>query len=155
MTSTQASITPPLRQNVGPLTTTFYPGERCSIPQILGLETVNGTNIAATATPYWAERALAPNLMDVCAPSYLVTTAATCLPGVTNYQDLLGGVMLSGNAWGLGFFYSPGLACPYQWTTATTLASDPSLFSASQPWVKGIRVDTMAPGETIAICCPT
>jgi hypothetical protein len=138
-TSMMSTSTPtPLRDRVGPLTTTFFPDKECSIAQVVAHETdvSNGTSVVAFLFSAFPE-------IDVCTAGK-AGLVSTCLPGITNYEDVAGN----------SFFYSPGLVCPFSWTTVTTLASSPELFTGGSPWVNGIRVDTLEPDETVAICCP-
>lgn len=54
------------------------------------------------------------------------------------------------NTWGLFAVYSPGLACPAGWTTATVVSAEMTDRLTARDVISRLEH-----GETAAFCCPT
>ncbi|GJN78319.1 hypothetical protein PLIIFM63780_001812 [Purpureocillium lilacinum] len=122
-----------VRQLVGALTTMFVPDFRCSICSFEGTDNKPNyeTEYFELCTAFREQR-LCPSVEPVA-----------CFPHVTALSDIAG-----------GFFYSPGLHCPYSWkTVATVTAGQAGNLTSGR--LSGVKMATLLPKETAAVCCPS
>lgn len=131
--TTWESSKTPVRDNLGPLVTTFIPFSRCS-DYTIAESTTSSTFLIEEGLAFYFE-------------AYCGETPTSCFPESTATAPPDGGLRTIGTA-----FFSPGLICPSGWTTAAlaTAGSKPDAYGLQN----GIAVGTLIPEETAAACCP-
>lgn len=130
--TTLRNSTTSVRNNLGPLTTTFVPFKRCS----------DYTIVDSSSKDEFVEIGVAFYFSTYCG-----VTETGCLPEATPTGYPNGSPREIGKA-----FYSPGLICPLGWTTAAlaTAGSKPDGYGLQN----SIAIGTLMPEETAVACCP-
>jgi hypothetical protein len=143
-TTRPPAVLGPTRNVLGPLTTTFTPPPACSSCFL-----DDAQSGADSRLDYYIWLCDAYRTAPVCGRPG--SSLQECVPSVTSGLDpaSLLASELAGALTTTAGFYSPGLVCPDNWVTATSVAWTSDLDSAFG------SLQTLLASETAAICCPS